>query len=79
MDPSGKIVKSVESKQSVPSGKSITVNQSVEVSDPQLWDINKPNLYSAVTGIKSGKNTLDEETSTFGIRSSRLKLQLATA
>jgi beta-galactosidase len=73
IDPSGKIVKSVESKQSVPSGKSITVNQSVEVSDPQLWDINKPNLYSAVTGIKSGKNTLDEETSTFGIRSSRFE------
>jgi beta-galactosidase len=72
-DPSGKIVKSAESKQSVPSGKSVTVNQSVEVIDPLLWDIEQPNLYKAITRIKSSKNTIDEQTNLFGIRNSRFE------
>jgi beta-galactosidase len=72
-DPSGKIIKSAESKQSVPSGKSVTVNQSVEVIDPLLWDIEQPNLYKAITRIKSSKNTIDEQTNLFGIRNSRFE------
>ncbi|HEY5469686.1 MAG TPA: glycoside hydrolase family 2 TIM barrel-domain containing protein [Bacteroidales bacterium] len=73
LDPAGKIVKSAESKQSIPAGKSITVNQSVEVADPQLWDIVQPNLYKAITKIKSAKNTIDEQTNTFGIRNSKFE------
>jgi beta-galactosidase len=73
IDPSGKIVKSVESKQSVPTGKSVTVNQSFEVADPKLWDLNQPNLYKAITKIKSAKNTIDEQTNIFGIRNSKFE------
>jgi len=68
LDPSGKRVKTVESKQSIPAGKSFTINQSMELVNPQLWDIDQPNLYRAITKIKSGKNTLDEQTTVFGIR-----------
>ena len=73
LDPSGKIVKSVESKQSIPAGKSVTLNQSLEVADPQLWDINQPHLYKAITKIRSAKNTIDEQTSIFGIRNSKFE------
>jgi beta-galactosidase len=73
LDPSGKIVKSVESKQLIPAGKSVTINQSLEVADPLLWDIDQPNLYKAITKIKSAKNTIDEQTNIFGIRISKFE------
>jgi beta-galactosidase len=73
LDPSGKIIKTVESKQSVQAGKTITVNQSVEVADPLLWDIVQPNLYKAITKIKSAKYTIDEQTTVFGIRNSKFE------
>ena len=71
LDPSGKTVKTVSSKETVPEGKSISVNQSTEVTDPILWDIEKPGLYTAKTTIISGKKIIDEQTSSFGIRDSR--------
>jgi beta-galactosidase len=73
IDPAGKIVRSAETKQSVPPGKSVIVNQSLEVTDPMLWDIVQPNLYKAVTKIKSAKKTIDEQTNIFGIRDSRFE------
>ena len=73
LDPSGKIVKSVETKQSIPAGKSVTINQTLEVASPLLWDVNQPNLYKAITKIKSAKVTLDEQTTVFGIRSSKFE------
>ncbi|MCX6335090.1 MAG: DUF4982 domain-containing protein [Bacteroidia bacterium] len=71
IDPSGKTIRSLESKQSVPSGKSVVVNQSLEVASPMLWDIDHPSLYKAITRIKSGKNIIDEQISIFGIRDSK--------
>ena len=72
-DPSGKVVKTVETNQSIQSGKTGTVNQSLEVLSPQLWDTNNPNLYRATTQIKSGKATIDEQSTTFGIRDSKFE------
>lgn len=72
-DPSGKIVRSAETKQSVASGKSVTVKQSLEVTDPMLWNITQPSLYRVVTKIKSAKKTIDEQTNIFGIRNSRFE------
>jgi len=73
LDPSGKVVKSAESKQSVPAGKSVTINQTIEVANPLLWDIDQPHLYRAITMIKSAKSTIDEQTTTFGIRKSKFE------
>jgi beta-galactosidase len=73
LDPSGKIVKSAESQESIPSGKSVAINQTIEVADPNLWDINQPNLYKAITKVASGKNPVDEQTSIFGILYSKFE------
>jgi beta-galactosidase len=61
--PDGKIVRSIET------GKSIEVIQDIIVDQPQLWSLEKTNLYKAVTNVKSGKIVLDNYTTTFGIRS----------
>lgn len=73
LDPRGNTVKSAETKQAMPTGKAVTVSQVFEVADPMLWDIDNPFLYSAVIKIKSGKNTIDQQTSTFGIRDSKFE------
>jgi beta-galactosidase len=73
VDPSGNIVKSATSKQSIPAGKSVTINQSVEIANPQLWNLDQPNLYKAISKIKSAKNTIDEQTNMFGIRNSKFE------
>jgi len=72
-DPSGKIVKSAESKESVPAGKTVVVNQTFEVLSPGLWDINSAKLYKTTSTIRSGKSAADEETNYFGIRDSRFE------
>ncbi|MFT4834551.1 MAG: beta-galactosidase [Marinoscillum sp.] len=45
------------------------IDQQIEVSKPQLWDINSPNTYTAITRIIQDNQVLDEYTTTFGIRS----------
>ena len=73
LDPAGKIVRSAETKQTVPSGKSVKVKQALEITEPLLWDINQPNLYRAITKIRTGNNTIDEQVNFFGIRDSRFE------
>lgn len=38
------------------------------INQPQLWSVDNPYLYKAVTRIRSGKNMLDEYATPFGIR-----------
>jgi len=73
LDPKGKIVKACESKQSVPAGKSISISQSIEVANPLPWNLDQPNLYKAITRIKSNKNVIDEQSNSFGIRESKFE------
>ncbi len=72
-DPSGKVVKTAETNQSIQARKTGMVNQLLEILSPQLWDTNNPNLYRATTLIKSGKLIIDEQTTTFGIRDSKFE------
>ncbi|GEC72507.1 beta-galactosidase [Flavobacterium flevense] len=44
------------------------VNQEIEIKNPTKWDINAPNLYTAVSQIKINKVVVDEYESNFGIR-----------
>ena len=42
--------------------------QSIAVKTPLLWSVDNPHLYTLYSVIKSGKKTIDEYKSTFGIR-----------
>ncbi len=72
-DPSGKVVSLAKSAQMVPAGKTVTFNQAMEVDGPKLWDLDNPNLYKALTRVRTAKVITDEGTSTFGIRDSRFE------
>ncbi|MGB6219847.1 glycoside hydrolase family 2 TIM barrel-domain containing protein [Haloferula sp.] len=68
LDPSGKKVAESQSSVALNPGETITQSQSVEVSNPQRWDITKPVRYTAVTRILNGDQEVDRYEVPFGIR-----------
>ncbi len=53
---------------SVAAGKTATVMQTVTVTNPKLWSLASPTLYSAVTTVSVGGAVVDRYTTRFGIR-----------
>ena len=49
--------------------KNVTVEQSFSLDKPELWTLEKPALYTAISTIVVDKNTTDEYKTPFGIRS----------
>ena len=52
----------------VRSGQAATVRQRLLVRDPQLWDVDSPNLYTATSRLRDLGTDLEERVTTFGIR-----------
>ncbi len=52
----------------VAAGKTATVMQTVMVSNPKIWSLASPTMYSAVTTVSVGGNVVDSYTTPFGIR-----------
>ncbi len=69
LDASGSVVALSSDALSLASKAKETFTQNLEVSNPQLWDIETPNLYNAVTTVIKDGKTVDEYTTRFGIRS----------
>ncbi len=65
ISPDGKNVATVETG-AADAGK---YSQKIIFPKPQLWDVDHPKLYRAVTEISEGKIILDSVTTTFGVRS----------
>jgi beta-galactosidase len=68
ISPSGKPVAASETNCTVADGAATTLNQQIALHNPQLWNLDNPKLYHAVSKIISAGTTLDETTTTFGIR-----------
>jgi beta-galactosidase len=66
--PDGKPVATMETSGPIPFGQQVFV-QKIIFSKPQLWSVENPQLYRAVTELRNGKTVLDRLTNTFGIRS----------
>ncbi|WNH13053.1 sugar-binding domain-containing protein [Thalassobellus suaedae] len=73
IDNKGKIVKSTESEKNIKANTSETFTQELEVKNPKLWDIEDPNLYTAVTKLYLGKVLIDNQTITFGIKNAEFR------
>ena len=52
----------------VSAGKTATVTQTVMVSNPKLWSVSSPNMYSVITTVSVGGTVVDTYTTPFGIR-----------
>ncbi|MCB0496809.1 MAG: DUF4982 domain-containing protein [Cyclobacteriaceae bacterium] len=66
--PNGKEVANGSIKGWIPSGKSKDLEVTVQVTDPERWDIEHPYLYKAVTTVYRKGQLLDTYSTNFGIR-----------
>ena len=66
--PEGQPVKVSKSTQAISAGESIEVKQDIVVDNPQLWNLDKTNLYKAVSRVSVGNTLIDSYITTFGIR-----------
>lgn len=72
LDPAGRCVAEVASKPGrLGPGESATVTTKTQVTQPELWSLEHPNLYSMVTLVEQGGRTVDRYVTPFGIRSIR--------
>lgn len=67
-DPAGTLISSCESVLDVAPRSEVTVSQEVIVSHPQLWTLESPVLYRAVTEVREGDRLSDTYETPFGIR-----------
>ncbi len=68
-DPNGRVVQTTETKpQNINAGAMSSFTQDLAIRNPQLWDLDHPNLYRVVARLREGKTTVDDETVRFGIR-----------
>ena len=67
-NPEGKQVARVESMQKIEAGGKAIFTQNFEISKPDLWDIENPALYKAVSNVYDGNILVDTYETTFGIR-----------
>lgn len=67
-DAEGKEVAQVESPASAVAEKSVEIVQKLEVSSPQLWDVEHPYLYSLVTEVVKDGQCVDRYVTPVGIR-----------
>jgi beta-galactosidase len=65
----GKKITALSKKISIDANATQTIQQETTVSNPKLWSIEKPELYTAVTEISVDNTIVDEYTTNFGIRS----------
>lgn len=67
-DAEGKEVAQVESPANVVAEKSAEIAQKLQVTSPQLWDVEHPYLYSLVTEVMEGGQCVDRYITPVGIR-----------
>ncbi len=72
MDPSGKTVTTAESEMATMNpGEVRALVAKAMIARPALWSCEEPNLYRAVTTLSVGGTAVDQDASTFGIRTVR--------
>ncbi|NIA29901.1 MAG: DUF4982 domain-containing protein [Actinobacteria bacterium] len=70
VDAGGKIVAEMRREVSLPVGKEIEIEQSTQLKNPHLWELDDPYLYKACTLIQTEK-VVDAGETKFGIRTFR--------
>jgi beta-galactosidase len=68
-DPTGTLLPTVTTAaQTIAAGASASFTFDVPVTNPKLWDLTSPNMYSLLTNVQVGGTTVDDDVTPFGIR-----------
>ncbi len=71
LGPDGRTLLTDEARSAIPAGEAHTFVQQVELEKPKLWDVQEPNIYTAVTRLYVAEKQVDEYRTPFGIRTIR--------
>jgi len=70
--PDGAVAATAEAVAPVAAGERYTFRQELDVAAPAQWDLDTPNLYTAVSTLHAGDETVDRYSTRFGIRDVRM-------
>lgn len=70
---SSAVIKSSEQSLEIPPESSRSFEQEVSVASPRLWSVGSPALYGAAIQVKRGKDVIEVENISFGIRQFEFK------
>ncbi|UXX81093.1 DUF4982 domain-containing protein [Reichenbachiella carrageenanivorans] len=68
LDPDGKKVASSSSALTLAAKAESLVKQKLTITDPKLWSVSSPQLYTAISEVVIGKRVADRVTTRFGVR-----------
>jgi len=68
ISPSGKKVDELSTEKIIAANELAIIEQQSTISEPKLWDIESPSLYTAVSSVYSGNKLVDNYETSFGIR-----------
>jgi beta-galactosidase len=70
--PDGRTLTLAETRpQTIPAGQSLDFQQETTIKNPQLWDLEHPNLYRLSAKLGAAGLTLDDDSVVFGLREAR--------
>ena len=69
--PAGDVVTAMETSRTLNPGETTSVDQQLIVANPQLWNLDTPGLYRAVSKLRVDGSLAEEQTTPFGIRDAR--------
>ena len=75
LDSSGQQVAEIESSREIQANGAADTEQTIRISNPALWTIDQPRMYTALTTVKVGKQVCDTYRTPFGIREVRFDPQ----
>ncbi len=67
-DPLGQMIMSVTDVAPIRTGETYVFRQNGKIDNPELWSLDKPQLYKLVTTVKSGGERRDSYETSFGMR-----------
>ncbi len=73
VSPDGMVAAGGQTKLTIAAGKSAECETLLTIANPQLWDLDHPNLYQAISTVRDSDKTLDDDIATFGIRTAEFK------
>jgi len=71
--PDGETLGAVQTSEELAAAGNTTADQQITFPNPQLWNLDDPKLYRAVTEVREGEKILDSVATTFGIRNSEFR------
>jgi beta-galactosidase len=68
LSPDGETVGALQSSEKIEAGATAKLEQEIVFPNPQIWNLDDPKLYRAVSVVREGETVLDEQTTPFGVR-----------